>query len=252
MGVPADHHVVQRLRFEQLPVTVVAHVRNQHQHVHFRTQFGGILRRHQLRIGELQPLETGGIARGMPGALVVGHHADEPDAETVLLDHDVGRQLREGARVAHHVGADDLEIHAVDHAAQKRLPVVEFVVSERRHVVAQAVHQGDHRHSGRGRHVHIGVAGPAVAGIDQHHQLRRVAAGPDGRRQPREILNLGVHVVRRKQHEGPLAGSAGRSDRRSGDQKRPKHSFHMVDTVFHLDEYLSKVQIIPIFTYVIP
>ena len=43
--------------------------------------------------------------------------------------------------------------------------------------------------------------------------------------------------------------SQARSDRRNDDQQRSKHSFHIVDTVFHLDEDLSKVQIFPIFTY---
>ena len=184
MGVSADHHVEQRLLSEQFLVAVVAHVRHEHQQVDLRAQPGGILHRHGLRVGKFQSPETRRIARGMPRAFVVGHHADETDADAVLVQNDIGRQLRECAGVAHHVGAHHFEIHAVDHTAQECLPVVELVVSEGRHVVAQPVHQRDHRHPGRLGHIHISVSGPAVPGIDQHHQLRRIAARLDGRGQP--------------------------------------------------------------------
>ena len=225
--MPADHHVVLRLPLgEQFRIAVVAHVRHEYQHVALGPQLRGIFQGHRLRVGKLQPRETRFIARRMPRPLVVGHHADEPDPDPVPVDDRIGRQLREGAGVAHHVGADHLEVHAVDHPPQERLPVVEFMVAQRRHVKPQFVHQGDHRHTGRRRHVHIGIPRPAVAGIDQHHQLGRIAARLDGRRQPREILYLCVHVVRRQQYERPFAGGAGRGERRNGDQHHPQHSFH--------------------------
>ena len=168
--MPADHHVVLRLPLgEQFRIAVVAHVRHEYQHVALGPQLRGIFQGHRLRIGKLQPRETRFIARRMPRALVVGHHADKPDPDPVPVDDRVGRQLREGAGVAHHIGADHLEVHAVDHPPQERLPVVEFMVAQRRHVIPQFVHQGDHRHTGRRRHVHIGIPRPAVAGIDQHH-----------------------------------------------------------------------------------
>ena len=43
--------------------------------------------------------------------------------------------------------------------------------------------------------VHIGVACPAVAGIDQDHR-RRVPTLGNGRRQLRKILDLGMYIVR--------------------------------------------------------
>ena len=234
MGMSADHHVEPGLLSEQLHVAVVAHVRHEHQQIDLRTQFGSILHRHRLRIGKLQSLEARRIARRMPRAFVVGHHADETDADAVLVQNDIGRQLRKGAGVTRHVGAHHLERHAVDHAAQKRLPVVELMVAQRRHVVAEPVHQRDHRHAGRRGHVHIGVSGPAVAGIDQHHQLRGVTTVLHGRNQSRKILNLGVHVVRREQHERPFTGRAGRSRSRKENQARPEHSFHIRRHCFSL------------------
>ena len=234
MGMSADHHVEPGLLSEQLHVAVVAHVRHEHQQIDLRTQFGSILHRHRLRIGKLQSLEARRIARRMPRAFVVGHHADETDADAVLVQNDIGRQLRKGAGVARHVGAHHLERHAVDHAAQKRLPVVELMVAQRRHVVAEPVHQRDHRHAGRRGHVHIGVSGPAVSGIDQHHQLRGVTTVLHGRSQSRKILNLGVHVVRREQHERPFTGCAGRSRSRKENQARPEHSFHIRRHCFSL------------------
>ena len=147
----------------------------------------------------------------MPRTLVVGHHAHESDANPLPLDDDIRGQLRESACIAAQIGADDLEGHAVDHAAEESLPEVEFMVSERRHVVAEAVHQGDHGHSGRRGLVDIGVSGPAVAGIDEDDLLQRIAAGRDGCSQTREVLNPGVHVIGRQQHEGRFAGRAGHS-----------------------------------------
>lgn len=152
-----------------------------------------------------------------------------------------GGQLRESACIAAQIGADDLEGHAVDHAAEESLPEVEFMVSERRHVVAEAVHQGDHGHSGRRGLVDIGVSGPAVAGIDEDDLLQRIAAGRDGCSQTREVLNPGVHVIGRQQHEGRFAGRAGHSSSGSPGYSYPfKPIFHNIDFTLQIGRSIAK------------
>ena len=81
-----------------------------------------------------------------------------------------------------------------DGFGQRLLPHVELVVAERGHVVPQLVHQLQHGTPSFGL-VHIGVACPAVAGIDQDHR-RRVPTLGNGRRQLRKILDLGMYIVR--------------------------------------------------------
>ena len=222
----ADHQVEQPRPAEQFLVAVVAHVGDEHQHVHPAPQLFGPADRLGLRIGKLQPGEARGIARRMARPLVVRHRTDESDLHAAAFDDRRSRQLREGAGVAQYVGADDLEIHAVDHPSQKRLPVVEFVVAERGHVVAEPVHQLDDRLARHGGLIDIGVARPAVAGIDQQRIGDRIAARLDGGGQAGEMLDLGVHVVRGQHDDRALAGSAGRSGRDGGEQGQTGPSFH--------------------------
>ena len=198
MGVAAQQQVVVAVRGEEFAVAVIAHVRDEHQHVDLPAQLAGAPCGLLLRVGEAEPGIARVVARRMARALVVGHHTDEADAHAAPLDNGPGGRLREGRRVAHHIGADHLEAHAVEHAAQEGLPQVEFMVAERRHVEPQAVHQREHRHAGRGGLVDKGVARPAVAGVDQHHVGHRVAAALDGCGQLREAFDFRMHVVGRQ------------------------------------------------------
>jgi len=67
-------------------------------------------------------------------------------------------------------------------------------------VVTQAVHQIDDRPARLGGAIAVDVARPAVARIDQNHVLHRIAALLDGFGQLRELLDMGVDVVGRKNH----------------------------------------------------
>ena len=243
VGVAAQQQVVVAVRREELAVAVVAHVRQQHQHVDLVAQLAGAARRRLLRVGEFEAGVARVVARRMARTLVVGHHADEADAHASALEDGPGGHLREGRRVAHHVGADHREAHAVEHAPQKGLSVVELMVAERRHVEPQTVHQREHRHAGRGGLVDKGVARPAVAGIGQHHVTHRVAAALDGRGQTGEALDFGVHVVGRQNDHNPFTRCAGH--RHKGRQHRYKAEKH-----FHiLGIRLPKLQIISTFTH---
>ena len=222
----ADHHVEELCLREQLPVAVVAHVREQHQHVDLGAQRFGGAHRLLLRIGKSDPDKRGFVASRMPRALVVGDRPHEADLHAASLDDRRGRQVREGAGVAHGVGADDLEVHAVDHPAQVGLAVVELMVAECRRIVAQAVHQRNDRSTRHGALVHVGIARPAVAGIDQQGVGQRVAARRNGGGQLRKALDLGVHVVRGEQDERPLAGGAGGRAGDNGKQRQGEPSFH--------------------------
>ena len=193
VAVSADNQVVFRGFVGQFPVVFRTDVCQRHQHLTTVAQVFVLLERpHGIR--KTQPLEDGVVAVRMVVVPVIGHRSDESELLPFTIENDIGFQLRNRRVLADHVGADHRETAITDRFGQRLLPHVELVVAERGHVVPQLVHQLQHGTPSFGL-VHIGVACPAVAGIDQDHR-RRVPTLGNGRRQLRKILDLGMYIVR--------------------------------------------------------
>ena len=127
--------------------------------------------------------------------VIVGHHAHESYLHAAPPQYPVRLGLREGDRIAHHIGAHHVEAAERVDVTQKRLTVIELVVAERGHVVAHGVHHVNHGTARLARHVDIRVARPAVARIG-HDRGHRIAAAGYGRSQTGEVLDLGMDVGR--------------------------------------------------------
>ena len=162
----------------------------------------------------------------MSGALVIGDGADDADADAAAAEDGIRSDLRKSAGVADAIGADDPEPGAVEHPAQIGLPVVELVVAESSGVVAEIVHQLDDGLAGGGNLVDESVAGPPVAGVDEQHELRGVAASLDGGGQLRKALDAGVDVVGGEDDERTFARGAGRGEKDGGEEKGTEEMFH--------------------------
>ena len=209
MAVPAHDHVVTRRLFGQHAVFLRPDMGQGDQRVALvaqRLPVGhGI---HRVREG--QPREILVVPRRMVVVVVVGHRGHEADPAAAPLDDRIGRRLGKGRRIAYDIGADDRKPALRGAHAQKSLSGVELVVAEGRHVVTQAVHQIDDRPARLGGSIAVDVARPAVARIDQNHVLHRIAALLDGFGQLRELLDMGVDVVGRKNHHRLHARRASR------------------------------------------
>lgn len=225
----AQYEVVIAALARQLGIHVVAHVRQQHQHVAATFQLGGVLRGRNLRIGKCQPHEIGVVARGVVVMVVIGHHAHHAYPHAAATDDPVGRGLWEGHRVAQAVGAHNVEPARLGvHAPQKGLPAVELVVAQRGYVVTQFVHHVDHGAARLLGHVDEGVARPSVARIGQQGR-HGVAAHGRGGGQTGQIVDLGMHVGSGQNDERTTRETARpreitRRDR-NGEQKRIKDRF---------------------------
>ena len=209
VAVPAHDHVVTRRLFGQHAVFLRPDMGQGDQRVALvaqRLPVGhGI---HRVREG--QPREILVVPRRMVVVVVVGHRGHEADPAAAPLDDRIGRRLGKGRRIAYDIGADDRKPALRGAHAQKSLSGVELVVAEGRHVVTQAVHQIDDRPARLGGSIAVDVARPAVARIDQNHVLHRIAALLDGFGQLRELLDMGVDVVGRKNHHRLHARRASR------------------------------------------
>ncbi len=243
VAVTADHQIVGRRLGEQVAVVRGAHVRDEHQQVAVAGQRLVAPRRAQ-RIGESQPREAVGMARGASLALEIGHHAHESDPHPVLLHDDTGRRLRHGRRVAPQVGAHHGKLRESEHVAQHGVSGIEFVVAQRGRVVAQAVHQFEHRPAIL-RQIDVGVARPAVARIDQEDHVGGIAAGLHRRGELREALDAGVDVVRREQHHGALPGPAGgrRGQQQTAQAMAEDFFLHEVQNIFATAKVMNKIVI---------
>ena len=198
----AQYQVVSRTFRRQFAVHVVAHVREQHQHVAAILQ-PRVLGGSTLRIGKDEALETLVLTCRMVVVVIVGHHAHEPHLDAAAAEYPVRRGLGEGDRIAHHIGTHHVEAAERVDVTQKRLTVIELVVSERSHVVAHGVHHVDHGTARLARHVDVYVARPAVARIG-HDRGHRVAAVGYGRSQTGKVLDLGVDVGRGDYNDAAL------------------------------------------------
>ena len=119
---------------------------------------------------------------------------------------------KESARVLEYMLADDVK------AGKVEFRVIDGLTIENRVAANKAIPDDVLEEL---KKCHVILKGPTTT-----PQAGRIAARLDGRRQPREILYLCMHVVRRQQHERPFVGCAGRGERRNGDQPHPQYSFH--------------------------
>ena len=225
MAVAAHDHVVARRLLGQHAILQRTDMGQRHQRIALVAQ--PLVAGHGIHgIREGQPHETRIVTRRMVVAVVVGHRPHERDPAAAALDDRIGRRLREARRIAADVGADDREAALRRTHSQKGLPGVELVVAEGRRVVAQLVHQIDDRLARLGGTVAVDVARPAVARIDQYHVLHRVAALLDGLGQLRELLDMGMDVVGRKDHHRLRTRRTGRQHEKRQPQKRFLHLIH--------------------------
>ena len=207
MGMTADHQIVARLLGQQFHIPIIAHVREQNQHIDCIAQRIGRTHRLGLRIGEAETRITGGIAGRITLIIVVGNDAHHTDLQTASFEHGVGFRLTERTGVAHHIGTQHLKLHhLIQNTPQIGLSMVKFMISKHSDIIAHAIHQINDRTPRLGHPINIGIARPAVTGIDQQHAVGRVAAGLYGSSQLGHTLNLAVHIVRREDHQGLLLG----------------------------------------------
>ncbi len=85
------------------------------------------------------------VFRSFPAGDVRGHESDDPDLKIAGFDHHVRRKRRLTVGLVDGVGGEEGKIGLVFGPAQDFKPEIEFVVSHRHGVVADAIHGRDGR-----------------------------------------------------------------------------------------------------------
>lgn len=180
-------------------------------------------------------LQMGRISRRNTVLPVNPDHTHKTKTNAGFLKDMMPLRLPQPTTLRLNIRTDDRKIHFFYPLLQLRLSVIELMVPKRRQIIANRIHEDNHRLTSFYGIIHIDIPGKTIATI--HHQQIRMYRPllPDKRGKLRELVNLSMYIVSRYNHHFRRIGISATTPKecRHNEQHPPKnlselHNFHFL------------------------